>query len=192
MPWTHLTPTLLVSTPSPRKSLMKSSSEPYLSHPLNPQPVRMGSQLESCSQCGLSPPVETSFVLGSVPSSWKYAIINPLPKPSSLDFRPISLLSHLGKITERLATWLLNDDTQLRPNQLRCQQGISAIDAARMAHHRPCYYAAKKWTFAVVFLDITKAYDRSTLDFSSRSFKLSSMSLRFCSVGCILGSLTEP
>ena len=114
----------------------------YSNHPLDPQAEPMAFQLDFSCHCGLSPLsrriITSPLALGSVLSSWKHAIIHPTLKPSSPDFRPISLLRELDNITERPATWTLKSDTQLRPNELGCPPGISAVDAARMAHHRSC------------------------------------------------------
>ena len=44
---------------------------------------------------------------GKVPRSWKEAIITPIRKPGkdhikSINYRPIALTSHIGKIMERM------------------------------------------------------------------------------------------
>ena len=48
-----------------------------------------------------------SWLSGEVPSSWRIAEIRPIPKPgkppnTTSSFRPISLLSCIGKLVERL------------------------------------------------------------------------------------------
>ena len=50
--------------------------------------------------------INTSFVLGQFPSAWKLANVLPLYKTENRQFknnyRPVSLLSCLSKITERI------------------------------------------------------------------------------------------
>jgi hypothetical protein len=47
-----------------------------------------------------------SFRKGKVPTSWKFAVVQPVPKPgdarSPLNYRPISLLPVMGKVMERV------------------------------------------------------------------------------------------
>ena len=47
-----------------------------------------------------------SFKKGKVPTSWKFAVVQPVPKPGDarnpLNYRPISLLPVMGKVMERV------------------------------------------------------------------------------------------
>jgi hypothetical protein len=99
----------------------------------------------------------SSLSLCHVPTSWKRAIIHPIPKPKYPEFRPISLLSQIGKICEKIVTWFLQSEATVRPNQLECRPYACAIDAARLAHHSSAVRASLKRSFAGIFLDITKA-----------------------------------
>ena len=58
--------------------------------------------------------VNSSLITGSVPSSWKHAIITPIPKGKSATSdpactRPISMLPAITKITERAVQQQLTD-----------------------------------------------------------------------------------
>jgi ribonuclease HI len=90
-------------------------------------------------------------------SPFKHAIIFPVPKPGKIDaFRPISLLSQLGKILERVIAQRL----QIRldtPNQFGCTPHKSTKDALIRLQHwaaRACHGAIS------IFFDVSKAYDR--------------------------------
>jgi len=100
-----------------------------------------------------------SLSLSTCPERWKHAVVHPIPKENG-EFRPISLLSQISKICERLVTWLLQQEIELSPNQYGCRSKLSALDAARVAHHRSAVNAAKNWRTGAIFLDISKAYDR--------------------------------
>jgi hypothetical protein len=51
--------------------------------------------------------ISASLSLGHVPPVWKRAIIHPIPKAQSPEFRPISLLNQVGKVCDRIVTWFL-------------------------------------------------------------------------------------
>jgi len=59
--------------------------------------------------------VTTSIGRGFIPPDWKRALIYPLPKNKPGDYRPISLLSQLSKLCERLVSWMLTEDTPSPP-----------------------------------------------------------------------------
>lgn len=109
-----------------------------------------------------------SLRLGHVPASWKVAIVVPVPKPggdltSPKGFRPISLLSTLAKLLERIITdrltFFLETHRCLAPSQYGFRQGrgtdealwhlVSAASAAMQTRRRLC----------LVSLDIQGAYD---------------------------------
>jgi hypothetical protein len=107
--------------------------------------------------------VLSSLSLSHVPTSWKRAVIHPIPKPKFPKFHPISLFSQIDKICKRIVMWFLQSEATVRPNQLGCRAGVSAIDAAHLAHHSSGVTAPLKRSFAEIFLDITKAYDTGIL-----------------------------
>jgi ribonuclease HI len=90
-------------------------------------------------------------------SPFKHAIVHPVPKPGQNNaYRPISLLSQLGKILERVLANRLQKMLKL-PNQFGCRPGCGSKEVlARLQH-----WAVKNTPFGVsIFMDISKAYDR--------------------------------
>ncbi|KAL4107900.1 hypothetical protein QTP88_018173 [Uroleucon formosanum] len=103
---------------------------------------------------------------GTFPSSWKHAIIIPIHKPGKLahspsSYRPISLLSSLSKLYERILLNRLKSFTQIIPKH---QFGFKT-------HHPTCHqiqriseiivsgFENKLYTTAV-FLNVTQAFDK--------------------------------
>jgi ribonuclease HI len=88
---------------------------------------------------------------------FKHAIIHPIPKPHQPDsFRPISLLSQLGKILERILARRLADKL-ISPYQFGCRPHRNAQDPLLRLQH----WAVMNDPVGIsVFLDISKAYDR--------------------------------
>lgn len=103
------------------------------------------------------------------PSSWKTSIIAPIPKPHTdhafpENYRPISLLCSLSKITERVIqsrmNTFLNDNNILIPEQFGFRNEHSTIQQLfRVVDFAAKGLKAKKPTGAV-FLDIAKAFDK--------------------------------
>ena len=62
--------------------------------------------------------INRSFTSGKLPLAWKQAIIKPIPKPKEPNkFRPISLLSCLGKTAEKMVLTRLQWQVgKLHPN----------------------------------------------------------------------------
>jgi len=108
------------------------------------------------------------FVNGVFPNVWKVAEIVPIQKSKTVtsesDFRPISLLWHLGKVVEKAimhfyAKLVLPG---IHPSQFAYQKGKSTVDALTSA--------VDNWTalldqtnikiVTTVFLDMSKAFDR--------------------------------
>ena len=80
--------------------------------------------------------MKTCLLISYFPNAWKIAKIHPIPKPgknkSNLDsYRPISLLSTLGKVLERIIlTHLLkhlNTNNIIIPHQHGFREGHSGI-----------------------------------------------------------------
>jgi hypothetical protein len=59
------------------------------------------------------------------PDLWKLGVLYPVPKPTG-GFRPIALLSQLGKVIERIAAAKIQDSSRLFPkSQFGCRAGVS-------------------------------------------------------------------
>ena len=105
---------------------------------------------------------------GQYPKVWKNAEIMPVEKNKSAntvsDFRPISLLWHLGKVFEKAIMYFYVDHVlpDLNTNQFAYQKGKSTVDALLCA--------IDFWTgqldkpdakyVTTAFLDMSKAFDR--------------------------------
>ena len=96
---------------------------------------------------------------GHVPHQWKEANIIALPKPSG-GYRPISLLSNLGKLVERVVLRRLKEHCFLNniipENQYANKGGTGSaitqlVDYVSSNRTKPTY---------VVFFDVRKAFDR--------------------------------
>lgn len=126
-------------------------------------------------------PVETKITLletcnkewkaGNLPTdSWKTGIVIPIPKDESNphdinNYRPITLLSCLGKIVDRMVSTrlitTLEEDGRIDPNQFAFRLGLGTDayqtelegtlrNAIKLGKHVEC-----------AFLDISKAYDKA-------------------------------
>lgn len=103
------------------------------------------------------------------PTAWKIAKVVPIPKPRkdttiATNYRPISLLSGLGKTLERVIhTRILEPlviDGTIRAEQYGFQRKLSAeLQLLRLTEHITTNLNVSKAT-AAVFLDIEKAYDK--------------------------------
>ncbi|KAK7101444.1 hypothetical protein V1264_019826 [Littorina saxatilis] len=109
-----------------------------------------------------------SWSTGTVPTSWKVALIRPIPKkgkdkrdPSS--YRPISLLSCVGKLLERIVNKrllsLLESRSFLAPTQTGYRQHRSTEDQlALLTQEIEDAFQEKKKVLAV-FFDLSRAFD---------------------------------
>ena len=122
--------------------------------------------------CGpLSKLLKLSFDQGLVPDLWKKAVISPIPKtrrPSIEDVRPISLLSPLSKIMEKVV--LNSIKCQLLNNYDDSQFGFRPQSSTQCAltflHNCVTSYLDDPSTFAVLIIsyDYSKAFDRLRSD----------------------------
>ena len=108
----------------------------------------------------------TSFQQCAVPQDWKDATITPAFKkgdPSQLtNYRPISLLSVLSKVQERIAYEHLYE--HINPHLPKSQSGFRSNDGtelqlARLLHHVMAERNSGK-TVLSCFFDLSKAFDR--------------------------------
>ena len=83
-----------------------------------------------------------------------------MPKEQVREFRPIALLSYLGKVLELLITWQLRPLSQVLPCQFGCRRGYAASDAVALALYWSGRASPSNIPFAAVFLHMSKAFDR--------------------------------
>ncbi|KAA5588664.1 reverse transcriptase family protein, partial [Pseudomonas aeruginosa] len=102
---------------------------------------------------------------GHFPGIWKLGKVIALPKPGKdrrnpSSYRPITLLSHVGKLFERLLLRRVSPHILPRPEQFGFRSGHSTtLQLVRVMHHLADRSNARQYT-AAVFLDIEKAFDR--------------------------------
>ncbi|GFU02594.1 probable RNA-directed DNA polymerase from transposon X-element [Trichonephila clavipes] len=103
------------------------------------------------------------------PDNWKEAIIFPINKPGkdphlASSYRPISLLSTIGKLTESIILHRLknfiNENNILNPNQYGFTNMLSTLHPLLRLTENISEGFQKKKSMGAVFLDIQKAFDR--------------------------------
>ncbi|GFW14313.1 RNA-directed DNA polymerase from mobile element jockey [Trichonephila clavipes] len=103
------------------------------------------------------------------PDNWKEAIIFPINKPGkdphlASSYRPISLLSTIGKLTESIILHRLknfiNENNILNPNQYGFTNKLSTLHPLLRLTENISEGLQKKKSMGAVFLDIQKAFDR--------------------------------
>lgn len=101
---------------------------------------------------------------GEFPSELKIAKIRALPKQTSSQYRPISLLPTLGKLVDRMITTRLREQmlTKFHPSQQGCRSAHGTSSAiVRLLHHSGiAAEEGKEQHFGVITFDFSKAYDR--------------------------------
>ena len=110
-----------------------------------------------------------SWHTGTVPTSWKKALVRPIPKKGKdkrdpTSYRPISLLSCTGKLLERIINkrllWHLEVNSALAPTQTGYRQHRSTEDQlALLTQEIEDAFQEKKKVLAV-FFDMSKAFDK--------------------------------
>lgn len=103
------------------------------------------------------------------PSKWKLAKIVPIPKQRkdlkiATNYRPISLLSTLGKTFERIILRRIKppliEGNVIRPDQYAYQPNLSSeIQLLRISEHLAHRMNLNQYT-AAIFLDVEKAFDK--------------------------------
>jgi hypothetical protein len=109
-----------------------------------------------------------SFAAGIFPTSWKLANVVPIYKKAedyfTSNYRPISLLSILAKIFERVAfKYLFNyfrDNFMISLWQSGFLPGTSTVTQLVEIYDQFCKAVSAGKDIRVVFLDISKAFDR--------------------------------
>jgi len=114
-----------------------------------------------------------SFQLGVVPSAWKQAVVLPILKPGKdpsvpESYRPISLLSCLGKLMERLVAVRLEHLAEklslFSPSQCGFRKGLSTMDV--LLRLEASIRAAQDASdiCLVVYVDLKSAFDKVWID----------------------------
>ena len=107
--------------------------------------------------------------LGHVPLLWKTANITMIPKPEKdlsdpSSYRPISLLSVLQKLLERIITdrlhLYLETNLLLSPSQSGFRRNLCTTDQVVRVHHDALQAVHHRKHLAALFFDVTKAFDR--------------------------------
>ncbi|GFW94006.1 probable RNA-directed DNA polymerase from transposon X-element [Trichonephila clavipes] len=117
------------------------------------------------------------------PDNWKEAIIFPINKPGkdphlASSYRPISLLSTIGKLTESIILHrsdFINENNILNPNQYGFTNKLSTLHPLLRLTENISEGFQKKKSTGAVFLDIQKAFDRvwiNGLTFKLITFKI--------------------
>ena len=109
-----------------------------------------------------------SLRLSTVPKQWKMANIVPIHKKEEKDdiknYRPVSLLSVVGKIMERIVfkyTYnFFKDNFIISDNQSGFLPGRSTVTQLLEVYHEFCKAIDEGKEIRVIFLDISKAFDR--------------------------------
>ncbi len=133
---------------------------------LDPLPVSMFKECMSDLLPVITTIVNRSLLTGQFPSSLKHAVITPLLKKSKLDadtlanYRPISNLSYLGKLIERIAISQLQ--VYLRDNNL-----MASMQSAYRPHHSTESALLRVYNDVLCALDKGKEALLVLLDFSS-------------------------
>ena len=110
----------------------------------------------------------TIWLSAEIPSSWKEAIVVPIPKPNRdlsdpTNYRPIALTSCLCKTMERMVNdrlvWVLESKKLISKFQCGFRKDHSTLDhLVRLEHFIREAFAKKKQVLAVFFY-LEKAYD---------------------------------
>ena len=112
--------------------------------------------------------INLSLSEGKFPDAWKLANVTPIFKKddrqSKVNYRPVSLLDSLSKITEkivftRLYTFLLEIE-YLNPLQSGFRPGDSTVNQLVYLVHKIYDAFEKGKEIRMVFLDISKAFDK--------------------------------
>lgn len=112
-----------------------------------------------------------SWTEGQYPSSWKHSILLPFHKPGKdptlpSSYRPISLLSCVGKLMEKMVhrrlSWWLESHLKLPASQCGFRPGRSTQDVLIQLEHLIQTNFKDKGVLMVAFMDIQGAFDRAS------------------------------
>ncbi len=114
-----------------------------------------------------------SYQQGTLPSAWKIAKVHPILKPDkdaadASSYRPISILSVVGKLLERVIHARLqktaHEQSWFSPHQSAFRKGHSTLDHVTRLCSDIWNAFEKGETLTLVLLDIQKAFDTSWRD----------------------------
>ena len=103
-----------------------------------------------------------------IPQSWKSALVLPIPKPDkdltlSDSYRPISLLSCIGKLMEKILcnrlTYFIENNNKLSFTQGGFRKKMSTMDQIARVENVIRTTMLNKQICLIVFIDLSKAYD---------------------------------
>jgi len=106
--------------------------------------------------------------VGTLPRSWKEAVIIPIRKPGKdssnpMNYRPIALTSHVGKIMERMITdrlgFYMESRGMISPHQTGFRKGKGTMDPIICLETEIRKAQVNKESVMAVFFDVEKAYD---------------------------------
>ena len=109
------------------------------------------------------------FESGIIPHQWKKATVIPIRKPnkpinSILGYRPISLLSCISKVLEKLIArrlaWVLTHDNRLSTNQTAYKADSGTLDALLVLDDYISNCISTKNHISIISIDAEKAFDR--------------------------------
>lgn len=136
-------------------------------------PYSFLSALDDSQSAALLSLFNASFHLGVLPESWKAGIVLPILKPgkdpSSLgSYRPITLLSCVGKLFERLLaarlSYVVESRSLLFAGQCGFRPGLSTLDVLLRLEERIRAAQASRTICLVVHVDLASAFDKVWLD----------------------------
>lgn len=117
--------------------------------------------------------INAVLLTGYYPNKWKTAVVTPIPKPGKdlsdpINYRPISLLSSLSKICEKIILARIvefnNKNKILIDEQFGFRSGHStSLQIARIAHAITTKFNTDSVT-SMTLLDIEKAFDTVWID----------------------------
>jgi len=129
--------------------------------------IILKAMVEAFNQCLLSQ---------TFPNSLKHAKVRALPKDKPGDYRPISLLSTIGKIYEKMLEKRLREEFPLAKTQFGCRPGHSTSHALTRLLHASGTAAAAYQHFGCISFDFSKAYDRVPRNILIKKLKANNIS----------------
>ena len=109
-----------------------------------------------------------SFTYKTIPSSWKVAVIIPIIKPGKKEdnvksYRPIALLSCIGKLMEHLIhkrlDWFVQTNSLLHTSQCGFRRGLSTMDVLLRFEHNIRQAQMASEICIIAYMDLSCAFD---------------------------------
>ena len=102
------------------------------------------------------------------PSAWKRANVSPLykkgPENSCNNYRPVSLLSCVGKVLEKIVFKhvfnFFRDNIVISAHQSGFIPGDSTVNQLLLLYHELCLALDQQKEVRIIFFDIRKAFDK--------------------------------